>query len=107
MLEVRYGMKILNLSCKKCRKIYILKIQVVYTFDVVSQSAQSFLHAVVQATAVSCWKRYLKGYCRPGGTGPVGPALAGPTFELGRIYLFLILKNIVNFLKLKAYTKIR
>ena len=22
---------------------------------------------------------------RPGGTGPVGPAIAGPTFELGRI----------------------
>ena len=43
VLEVRYGMKILNLSCKKCRKIYILKILGVYTFDVVSQSAQSLL----------------------------------------------------------------
>ena len=43
VLEVRYGMKILNLSCKKCRKIYILKVLGVYTFDVVSQSAQSFL----------------------------------------------------------------
>ena len=28
---------------------------------------------------------------RPGGTGPVGPAMAGPTSELGRIF-FLILK---------------
>ena len=44
---------------------------------------------------------------RPGGTGPVGPAMARPTFELGRIYIFLILKNIVNFLKSKVYTKIR
>ena len=43
VLEVRYGMEILNLSCKKCRKIYILKILGVYTFDVASQSAQSFL----------------------------------------------------------------
>ena len=25
---------------------------------------------------------------RPGGTGPVGPAVAGPTFELGRIIFF-------------------
>ena len=24
---------------------------------------------------------------RPGGTGPVGPAMAGPTFELGRTFL--------------------
>ena len=23
---------------------------------------------------------------RPGGTGPVGPAMAGPIFELGRIF---------------------
>ena len=45
---------------------------------------------------------------RPGGTGPVGPAMAGPTFELGHIYFFyFILKNIVNFLKLKVYTKMR
>ena len=43
VLEVRYGMKILNLGCKKCHKIYILKILGIYTFDVVSQSAQSFL----------------------------------------------------------------
>ena len=43
VLEVRYGMKILNLSCKNCRKIYILKILGVYTFDIVSQLAQSFL----------------------------------------------------------------
>ena len=43
VLEVQYGIKILNLSCKKCRKIYILKTLRVYTFDVVSQLAQSFL----------------------------------------------------------------
>ena len=28
------------------------------------------------------------GYSRPGGTGPVGPAKAGPTFELGRLFIF-------------------
>ena len=43
VLEVRYGVKILNLSCKKCHKIYIRKILGVYTFDIVSQSAQYFL----------------------------------------------------------------
>ena len=26
---------------------------------------------------------------RPGGTGPVGPAMAGPTFELGRNFFLL------------------
>ena len=43
---------------------------------------------------------------RPGGTGPVGPAITGPTFEPGRIYIYFILKNSVNFLKKsKVYTK--
>ena len=36
-----------------------------------------------------------KIHCRPGGTGPVGPAMEGPTFELGRIFYFN-LKNILN-----------
>ena len=25
----------------------------------------------------------IRHYFRPGGTGPLGPAMAGPTFELG------------------------
>ena len=39
--------------------------------------------------------------CRPSGTGPVGPAMAGPTFELGGTF-FLICKNIVAFFKIKS-----
>ena len=35
---------------------------------------------------------------RPSGTGPVGPVMAGPTFELGRIFL-KIQNKIVNFLE--------
>ena len=37
----------------------------------------------------------------PGGTGPVGPAIAGPTFELGRIY-FLNFKKHCKLLKSKV-----
>ena len=30
----------------------------------------------------------------PGGTGPVGPAMARPTFELGRIYFLNFKKTL-------------
>ena len=43
---------------------------------------------------------------RPSGIGPVGPAMAGPTFELGRIFFYLT-KISVNSLKLKVYTILR
>ena len=43
---------------------------------------------------------------RPGGTGPVGPAMARPTFELGRIFK-KIFKNTVNYLKSKVHRIIR
>ena len=33
---------------------------------------------------------------RPGGTGPVGPTMARPTFELGRIFFSSIKKKILN-----------
>ena len=39
--------------------------------------------------------------CRPGGTGPVGPAMAGPTFELGRTF-FLNLRQNCKLLKIKS-----
>ena len=41
-------------------------------------------------------------HVRPGGTGPVGPAMAGPTFELGRFLL-----KIKKECKSKVYTLIR
>ena len=40
---------------------------------------------------------------RPCGTGPVGPAMARPTFELGRTF-FKIQNKIVKFLESKVYT---
>ena len=40
---------------------------------------------------------------RPGGTGSVGPAMAGPSFELCRI-VFKIQNKTVNFLEPKVYT---
>ena len=43
-----------------------------------------------------------KSIIRPGGTGPVGSAMAGPTFELGRI-IFKIQNKTVNFLESKVY----
>ena len=38
---------------------------------------------------------------RPGGTGPVGPAMAGPIFELGRIF-FNLKKNKCELFKIKS-----
>ena len=48
----------------------------------------------------------VKSHFRLGGAGPVGPAMAVPTFELGRIFK-KIFKNIANFLKSKVYRIIR
>ena len=42
---------------------------------------------------------------RPGGNGPVGPAMAGPTFELGRIYFYFILKKHCKLFKIKSVYK--
>ena len=49
-------------------------------------------HDVRQTDTLPCFKSCgLKRvwYLRPGGTGPVGPAMAGPTFELGRTFFNL------------------
>ena len=46
-------------------------------------------------------------FARPGGTGPVGPAMAGPTFGLGRISFTKIQNKTVKFLESKVYTKKR
>ena len=51
------------------------------------------------------WKNCAK--FRPGGTGLVGPAMAGPIFELGRIIFKNLDKINVKFLKSKVYTIIR
>ena len=67
-------------------------------FQNLSYVAMRTVYVVLQHYFLICCDRlnlHSRSGSRPGGTDPVGPAMAGPTFGLGRIFL-KIQNKIVN-----------